>query len=77
MRRGMVDETIEEAKAALRIDAHAARAALSQSERAEAAASVAQLFFETLAPRTEDVVAAYWGIRDELDPQRLSGDWLP
>jgi len=67
----MVDETIEEAKAALRIDAHAARAALSQSERAEAAASVAQLFFETLAPRTEDVVAAYWGIRDELDCQPI------
>lgn len=63
----MVDEKIEEAKAALRIDAHAARAALSQTERSEAAAAVAQFFFEMLAPRAEDVVAAYWGIRDELD----------
>src|SRR5690606_9781476 len=51
--------------------ARAARAGLDHEERAEAAAAAAQHFFDgvTLAP--EDVVAAYWRIRDELDCQPI------
>ena len=67
----MVDENIEEAKAALRIRAHAARAALSHSEQADAAQVVAQLFFAALAPAPGEIVAAYWRIRDELDCQPI------
>jgi 5-formyltetrahydrofolate cyclo-ligase len=67
----MVDENIEDAKAALRLEAHAARSALSQAQRSEAAATVAQLFFEDIALRSSDVVAAYWRIRDELDCQPI------
>ena len=67
----MVDEKIEEAKAALRIKAHAARAALPQADRADAALAVTQHFFEGIALRAGDVVAAYWRIRDELDCQPI------
>lgn len=67
----MVDQQIEEAKAALRLKAHAARAAVPQSARAEAAATVTQLFFEQLAPEASHVIAAYWRIRDELDCQPI------
>lgn len=67
----MVDENIEDAKAALRLEAHAARSALSLAQRTEAAATVAQLFFEDIALRSSDVVAAYWRIRDELDCQPI------
>jgi 5-formyltetrahydrofolate cyclo-ligase len=67
----MIDETIEEAKGALRRKAHAARAAMSQGARAEAAIAVTQYFFDTIALAPQDVVAAYWGIRDELDCQPI------
>ena len=67
----MVDEKIEEAKAALRIKAHAARAALPQADRADAALAVMQHFFEGITLRAGDVVAAYWRIRDELDCQPI------
>ena len=67
----MVDEKIEEAKAALRIKAHAARAALPQADRADAALAVMQHFFEGITLRVGDVVAAYWRIRDELDCQPI------
>jgi 5-formyltetrahydrofolate cyclo-ligase len=67
----MVDETIEEAKAALRLRARAARASLDHTERAEAAAAAAQHFFEGIELRSSDVVAAYWRIRDELDCQPI------
>lgn len=67
----MVDETIEQAKAALRIRAHAARALLDQQERAEAAQLAAKHFFEGIVLRPSDVVAAYWRIRDELDCQPI------
>jgi 5-formyltetrahydrofolate cyclo-ligase len=67
----MVDEAIEKTKAALRIDARAARAALDEQERAERAQLVAELFFEHIALGSSDVVAAYWRIRDELDCQPI------
>jgi 5-formyltetrahydrofolate cyclo-ligase len=67
----MADQAIEEAKAALRKQAHAARAALSPQEREDAARAVAQHFFETVAFAPEDVIAGYWRIRDELDCQPI------
>ncbi|KKC40945.1 hypothetical protein WH87_01960 [Devosia epidermidihirudinis] len=67
----MVDEKIEEAKAALRSQAHAIRAAIPQADRVDAAAAVAAAFFKDVAPAASDVVAAYWRIRDELDCQPI------
>ena len=67
----MVDDKIEEAKAALRIKAHAARAALPQADRADAALAVRQHFFESITLNAGDIVAAYWRIRDELDCQPI------
>ncbi|MGV8853244.1 MAG: 5-formyltetrahydrofolate cyclo-ligase [Devosia sp.] len=67
----MVDEKFEDTKAALRLQAHAARATLSSPERAEAAATVARLFFDSITLASSDVVAAYWRIRDELDCQPI------
>jgi len=67
----MVDEMIEEAKAALRIRARAARASLDHSERADAAVAVARHFFDGVALQQADIVAAYWRIRDELDCQPI------
>ena len=67
----MVDEAIEEAKAALRIRARAARASLDHEERAEAAKAAARHFFDGIALQASDVVAAYWRIRDELDCQPI------
>ncbi|MET3924092.1 5-formyltetrahydrofolate cyclo-ligase [Devosia sp. 2618] len=67
----MVDESVEEAKAALRIKAHAARASLDHQERAEAAAAAAKHFFDGIALDPSHVVAAYWRIRDELDCQPI------
>lgn len=67
----MVDEAIEETKAALRIQARAARASLDHAERADAAVAAAQHFFAAIALEPSDVVAAYWRIRDELDCQPI------
>ena len=67
----MADLAIDEAKATLRKAAHAARAALSPSEREEAAGNVARLFFAEIAYAPEDVIAGYWRIRDELDCQSI------
>lgn len=66
-----MDETIEEAKAALRIKAHAARASLDHQERAEAARAASEHFFNEIPLQASDVVAAYWRIRDELDCQPI------
>jgi 5-formyltetrahydrofolate cyclo-ligase len=66
-----VSEEIEQAKAALRVKAHAARAALSPSERASAAAAACRHFFEHVPLTAGQVVAAYWRIRDELDCQPI------
>ena len=67
----MVDALIEEAKAALRNRARAARASLDHGERADAAVAVAQHFFNAVPLQAGDVVAAYWRIRDELDCQPI------
>ncbi|KKB86369.1 hypothetical protein VW29_01975 [Devosia limi DSM 17137] len=67
----MVDDTIEQAKAALRIKAHAARAALTPSDRADAALAAAEHFFNALTLQPGQIVAAYWRIRDELDCQPI------
>ncbi|MEO5806115.1 5-formyltetrahydrofolate cyclo-ligase [Devosia sp.] len=67
----MVNEQIEQAKAALRVQAHAQRAALPQAMRADAARAVCNFFFEGVKLSYGDVVAAYWRIRDELDCQPI------
>jgi 5-formyltetrahydrofolate cyclo-ligase len=67
----MADQAFEEAKAALRVEAHAARAALSSEDRADAAKAVAGHFFESVAFGPDDVIAGYWRIRDELDCQAI------
>jgi 5-formyltetrahydrofolate cyclo-ligase len=67
----MVDQTIEQTKAALRIKAHAARALLDHDARAEAAQAAAEHFFRGIELGPADVVAAYWRIRDELDCQPI------
>lgn len=67
----MVDALIEEAKAALRNRARAARASLDHGERADAAVAAAQHFFNAVPLQAGDVVAAYWRIRDELDCQPI------
>ncbi|WEK04893.1 MAG: 5-formyltetrahydrofolate cyclo-ligase [Candidatus Devosia phytovorans] len=67
----MTDEVIEEAKAALRIKARAARASLDHETRAEAAIAAAGHFFDGVGLQPGDVVAAYWRIRDELDCQPI------
>ena len=67
----MVDGNIEDVKAGLRRQAHAARAALPPGSRAEAAQSVARHFFDSIALQPQNVVAAYWRIRDELDCQPI------
>ena len=67
----MVDALIEEAKAALRNRARAARASLDHGERADAAIAAAQHFFNSVPLQASDVVAAYWRIRDELDCQPI------
>ncbi|WDR01170.1 5-formyltetrahydrofolate cyclo-ligase [Devosia algicola] len=67
----MVDEKIEEAKAALRLDAHLRRAALAANWRADAARAVSDHFFDGIALHPGDIVAGYWRIRDELDCQPI------
>ena len=67
----MADPALEEAKGALRKQAHATRATLTEDARAEAAKAVAGHFFESIAYAPEDVIAGYWRIRDELDCQPI------
>lgn len=63
----MGDGAIEQAKAALRVRARAARDAVPPLIRAEAAERVAELFHEVFFPGPSDAVAGYWALRDELD----------
>jgi 5-formyltetrahydrofolate cyclo-ligase len=67
----MADLVIDDAKAALRKQAHTARAALTPGEREDAARLVAASFFEHVAFAPDDVIAGYWRIRDELDCQPI------
>lgn len=63
----MAEASIEDTKAALRVQAHAQRATLSQSARSEAATAAANAFFEKCPLSPTEIVAAYWPIRDEID----------
>jgi 5-formyltetrahydrofolate cyclo-ligase len=63
----MAEEAMDAAKAALRRDAHARRAAIPPDARTEHAASIAGLFFQHIAYGPDDVIAGYWRIRDETD----------
>lgn len=67
----MADPKIEEAKAALRLKARATRAAILNSTRAGAAKAVAEHFFGTVPLKTNDIVAGYWRIKDEMDVQPI------
>ena len=67
----MADPRIEEAKAALRLKAHAARAAILNSTRSDAAKSVADHFFRTVPLKPGEIVAGYWRIKDETDLQPI------
>lgn len=63
----MIDAEIEEAKAALRVRAHEQRQQAAKLAGEAAAAAAAEHFFGGVALEPDDVVAAYWPIRDELD----------
>ena len=63
----MADDTIETAKAALRIHARAVRASIDHDTRAEAGARAAQWFFDGLSLHRTETVAVYWPILDEFD----------
>ncbi len=63
----MADEAMEAAKAALRKEARAIRAALPATERAAAAEAASRHFLDSVSRAPEAVVACYWPIRDELD----------
>jgi len=67
----MSDVGIEEAKAALRAEAHKRRAQLHPSLRLDAARDAIAHFEAQLLPAKGEVVAAYWPIRDELDIKDL------
>jgi 5-formyltetrahydrofolate cyclo-ligase len=67
----MSDVGIEEAKAALRKEAHRRRAQLHPSLRLDAARDAVGHFLAHVALAEREVVAAYWPIRDELDIKPL------
>jgi 5-formyltetrahydrofolate cyclo-ligase len=67
----LADPRVEEAKAALRIRAHASRAAILNSTRADASRSVADHFFRSIPLRPGEIVAGYWRIKDEMDVQPI------
>jgi len=67
----MTDATIEEAKAALRVRAHAQRAGIGHDLRAAAGKAVARHFFDGIVLDPGAIVAAYWPIRDEVDCQPI------
>lgn len=69
----MSDVGIEEAKAALRIEAHKRRAQLHPSLRGDAARDAISHFLEAVEVGRGEIVAAYWPIRDELDIKALIG----
>lgn len=63
----MIDASIEDAKAGLRVMAHKRRAAVHGDFRTEAAKAATEHFFSGVHFERGDVVAGYWPIRDELD----------
>jgi 5-formyltetrahydrofolate cyclo-ligase len=77
----MSDAPIEPTKAALRRKAHAQRAGLSDHRRAEASAAAVAHFFRDIKFLPDEMVAAFWPIRDEIDIKpvltRLMDDGQP
>jgi 5-formyltetrahydrofolate cyclo-ligase len=69
-------ESIEEAKAALRLKARAARATIGAAIRTDASAEATRHFLNGIALRADEIVAAYWPIRDELDVKPLLGQLM-
>lgn len=67
----MSDVGIDEAKAALRKEAHMRRGQLHPSLRLDAARDAVGHFLEHVPLGKGEVVAAYWPIRDELDIKDL------
>ena len=67
----MVDEEVEQAKAALRVRARAQRAAIGLAAMTEAAQTAAAAFLEGVSLSPADIVAFYWPIREELDCKPL------
>ena len=67
----MADPKIEEAKAALRLQARATRAAINAATRSAAAQAVTVHFFTAISLKPTDIVAAYWRIKDEMDCQPI------
>ncbi|MEO6015578.1 MAG: 5-formyltetrahydrofolate cyclo-ligase [Devosia sp.] len=67
----MADPRIEEAKAALRLKARSARAAVLNSTRSDSAKAVAEHFFKAVTMKPTDIVAGYWRIKDEMDIQPI------
>jgi len=67
----MVEDDIEQTKAALRIKAHEARAALNADERQAASRAACEHFFQSMTFESGEIVAAYWPIRDEMDCQPI------
>lgn len=67
----MAHTDLETAKAEARKQAMAQRAALNSSERAEAAKAAAEHFFQKVDLTENQMVAAYWPIRDEIDAKPL------
>lgn len=66
-----MDPEIEEAKAALRLKARSARAAILNSNRTDAAKAVARHFFDHVTLEPGQIVAGYWRIKDEMDCQPI------
>jgi 5-formyltetrahydrofolate cyclo-ligase len=67
----VADPKIEAEKAALRLRAHATRAAILNSTRSASARAVADNFFKYVQLKPSDVVAGYWRIKDEMDCQPI------
>lgn len=72
----MDDVGIEEAKAALRSEAHKRRAQLHPSLRVDAARDAVGHFLHGVDVGKAEIVAAYWPIRDELDIKILIGKMM-
>ena len=67
----VVEPQFEEQKARLREEAFALRASVPQADRADAAKAAADVFFNSVALEPDQIVAAYWPIRDEIDSRPL------
>lgn len=63
----MADEAVEKIKVDLRRKAAETRAAMLPQRRAEASAAAAEHFFANITLEPNEMVAAFWPIRDEID----------